>query len=227
MKMTPFFNHLFPKRNNFAERKKDMARPEKAGLDYFPMDSDFYCSPIMRMILRSHGKAGVAFLLCLKAEIFHENGIYLTLDEAMLCKLEVDTDTDRKDILDYVENFIERGVFHRELYEKYNILTSAEIQRVYSEAVRHRAKKRRICVPSNYWLLSPEETPEHIDAGNKPPLQKCDHKKSENMLPEKSRTDIEKGGMRLPEVRCISDEELEERKREMIRQLNEYYADKD
>lgn len=194
-----------------------MARPSKPGLDYFPLDSDFYNSPLMRMILRSHGKEGMAFLLCLKAEIFRENGIYITLDESMLCKLEIDTDTDREDILRYVENFIDRGVFHRELYEEFHILTSEEIQRIYCEAVRTRARRRRIIVPKRFWLLPPEETPEYIDAGNKRSATE-----TKTAVPSD-----EGGGMVLPSVRCISDDELEARKREMIKQLNEYYRDKD
>lgn len=194
-----------------------MARPSKPGLDYFPLDSDFYNSPLMRMVLRSQGKEGMAFLLCLKAEIFRENGIYLTLDESMLCKLEIDTDTDREDILRYVESFIDRGVFHRELYEKFHILTSEEIQRIYCEAVRTRARHRRIIVPKRFWLLPPEETPDYIDAGNRcsPPKEKTDA------------PSVEVGGMILPSVRCISDDELEARKREMIKQINDYYRDKD
>lgn len=194
-----------------------MARPSKPGLDYFPLDCDFFSTPVMRMILRSHGKEGMAFLLCLKAEIFRENGFYITLDEGMLCKLEIDTDTDREDIIRYVENFTERGVFHRELYEKFHILTSAEIQRIYCEAIRTRAKRRLIIVPNNFWLLSPEETPEYIDSGNKPSVP-------ETKTDKPSR---ESGGTELPRVRCISDEEPEERKRELIRQLNEFFSDKE
>ena len=58
-----------------------MARPQKEGLDYFPLDVDFFSNRKIKALMGRFGAQGVTYYLYLLCEIYREHGYYLQTDD--------------------------------------------------------------------------------------------------------------------------------------------------
>ena len=119
-----------------------MARPIKRGLDYFELD----CLPDdkFRLIQAEFGLKGFALVVKLLQKIYGGFGYYCELgeEELLLFALE-NTGSDcegKKLITQVIEACIKRGIFSKELFQKYQILTSKDIQERYLNATFRREK---------------------------------------------------------------------------------------
>ncbi|WP_422487122.1 DUF4373 domain-containing protein [Gudongella sp. DL1XJH-153] len=112
-----------------------MARPNKQGVDYFPMD--VYMDDKFKFIEVKYKLEGFAILIKLFQKIY-SSGFWCrwTNDELILFSDENRTNFEL--VQEVINEALERGIFSKKLYDKYNILTSRGIQRRYKEIVRRR-----------------------------------------------------------------------------------------
>lgn len=159
-----------------------MARPQKAGLDYFPLDVDMDQDDKLFLIEAKHGLIGFAIVVRLFMLIYKE-GYYRHYDEdreafILAKRFSVDVNV----INNVVNDCINEGLFNKNLYEKYGILTSRGIQRRFMEACKRR---KEVAFIQEYFLLNPQDygnivfeeiTPVNVD--NNP--DKCNTMHAEN-----------------------------------------------
>jgi DnaD/phage-associated family protein len=130
-----------------------MARPQKTGIDYFPLDVDM--DDKVKLIDAKFGVAGFGILIKLW-QIIYDNGYYIewTEKELLLYKNRINADINL--INDVINECLKWGIFNAELYELYSILTSSGIQKRYFEATKRRTEVTLINelilvpLPNNY-----------------------------------------------------------------------------
>lgn len=112
-----------------------MARPTKQGLDYFSLDTNIDTK--LELFEAEHGLAGFGFLIKLFQKIY-SNGYYYEWneDEQLLFSKQINVDINQINV--YINSALKRNIFSKEIYEKYNILTSRGIQKRFLEACRRR-----------------------------------------------------------------------------------------
>ena len=112
-----------------------MARPNKQGVDYFPLD--VHLDDKFKFIEIKFGLEGFAIVIKLMQRIYSQ-GYWCnwTEDELLLFSDEIRSDCEK--VQQVVNECLERDILNKELYEKYNILTSRGIQKRYKEIVKRR-----------------------------------------------------------------------------------------
>ncbi len=112
-----------------------MARPEKQGLDYFPLDVNI--DDKVKLIEAKFGLIGFAVLVKIW-QIIYENSYFIkwTERELLLYKNRINVDINL--INEIINESVKWGLFDAEVYKKYLVLTSCGIQKRYLEAVRRR-----------------------------------------------------------------------------------------
>lgn len=190
-----------------------MARPQKDGLKYFSLDTDFFFGDRRIKILRSkYGSDGVLFYIYLLTEIYR-NSFYIRWDE----------DTKDSCICDlgFTEGFIEQVMEYllgRSLLTKLSILTqsvtiitSPGIQKRWQAAKKE--LKRDIFVDPEIWLLEKEETAAFIK------FTHFTDKSGKN--PDKSGKNSDKSGKNSLKENKVKENKVKENK---VKE-NIYYAD--
>lgn len=132
-----------------------MARPNKHGLDYFPFDVDFFTDFKVRKLMRSQSGKAVAVYACLLCNIY-KNGYYVRWDNELPFYISEQTGFEEVYIQEVIKNCTVIDLFSKEMFEKYNILTSKGIQKRYLEICR---QLRRSCGIGEFSLVIAEETP--------------------------------------------------------------------
>lgn len=201
-----------------------MARPIKKGLDYFPFDIDWK-KGALEYLYCMYGILGVAVIkLSLEPRIYGGEGYYVEYNErsSLIFSNEfgdqlsvVDTrDKKRPEIYDeIVRTAIEYGIFDKEMYKKYGILTSADIQETY---VRAKEKSQRVEMEGRYLLLSDVKIPKNVELigvyGEKTGVSSPENSTKESKIKKskvnKSKEEKRKNGGYDGILSVIEDEEL-------------------
>lgn len=131
-----------------------MARPQKTGLDYFPLDVDMDQDDKVALIEAKHNITGFAVYTKLLMKIYKEGYFYKwTEREQLLFSSRINVDINI--VTDIVNDCIKWDLFAPALYEKYQILTSCGIQRRYIEAIKRR---KEVTLIYEYLIIeSPDE----------------------------------------------------------------------
>lgn len=133
-----------------------MPRPYKKGLDYFELDC--YLDDKFGMIEAEFGDKGFAIAVKLYQLIYRELGYYCEWTDELIplhmSKMGVSSGIGT--IKEVVQACIRVGIFSKELFEKYQILTSKGIQERYFRAV---AKRKGIEVKKEYSLIKVTQNP--------------------------------------------------------------------
>lgn len=112
-----------------------MARPKKNGIDYFPLDT--VMDDKVEYIEAKHGLEGFAIIIKLLQKIY-STGYYYEWgekEEWLFCK-RVNCEYDL--LIKIINDCINIGIFNKDLYQKYKVLTSAGIQKRYFGAIKRR-----------------------------------------------------------------------------------------
>ncbi len=126
-----------------------MARPQKDGLDYFPLDVDIDQDDKVQLIEAQFGVIGFGILIKIFMKIYKEGCFYeWTEKEQLLFSRRINVDINQ--VNDVINECLKWGLFDQKLYKKYSILTSKGIQRRYMEAVRRR---KQVHIIKEYFLL--------------------------------------------------------------------------
>ena len=138
-----------------------MARPEKSGIDYFPLDTDFFDDKGIKILISGFGSDGIALLIYLYCDIY-KNGYFRTVDEDYWDIVSADTKINQNTIGQVMSYLHRRSLIVAiKLPMSVNCLTSTAIQRRYMFAVKERARKakRSILVDRNIWMIPESEIP--------------------------------------------------------------------
>lgn len=117
-----------------------MARVKKRGLDYFPMNTDFIHSRIVRRIMKHEGDAAVVVLLEALSYIYAGEGYYVLADRLFYEDLSASLyEKSTESVTHIIHLAVEYGLFDSALFAGYGILSSAEIQRQYLFSTKRRS----------------------------------------------------------------------------------------
>ena len=168
-----------------------MARPIKKGLDYFPMDINILHNVKIRRALRKYGEKGFMAYIHLLCEIYN-NSYFLEIGDNELFEF-ADVfnlkDEEAEPMIDYL---VKIKLFDAEIWEKYHVLTSQEIQNRYFSA----KSKSNIDLSSLPYLLNAgviseetrvnlEKMPQSKGKENKVKERKAEEKKENKNLIER------------------------------------------
>lgn len=148
---------------NEKEKRKviDLARPSKAGLDYFELDC--HMEPKVKLIQAEFGLKGFAIVVKLYQKIYGGFGYYCEWDEDSLLLFMSDngvSSCDEKNLInEVVLACIRRNIFSEDLFKKYGVLTSAGVQKRYLNAVSRREK---VELKKEYLLVSVGENEDNV-----------------------------------------------------------------
>ena len=127
-----------------------MARPLKNGVDYFPFDT--VLDTKFELIEAEFGLKGFAIVVKLLQKIYRENGYYCEWTKEVALLFSKNVNEGCSAVSEIVAASIKRGIFDKDLFDKYEILTSKGIQKRYFEAVSRRAQVNAI----REYLLFPD-----------------------------------------------------------------------
>lgn len=135
-----------------------MPRPIKSGLDYFPLDVNL--DDKIALIEAEFGLTGFAVIVKLYQKIYGEQGYYCewTNEVALLFGHRIGLGGNA--VSEIVRASIKRGIFDKNLFDKYGILTSTGIQKRYFEAVNRR---KQIDVKKQYLLIDVTHFSENVN----------------------------------------------------------------
>ncbi|MGN0193858.1 MAG: DUF4373 domain-containing protein [Pseudoramibacter sp.] len=120
-----------------------MARKHKDKVDYFPLD--VVMDTDVRLLDIRFGLAGYAVFIKLYQYIYGQHGYYgeWDADAKLLFCSDQNIREDERALVDEVTDWcLDRGLFSREIYEKYEILTSHGIQAQFLRITKKRAETK-------------------------------------------------------------------------------------
>lgn len=130
-----------------------MARPGKRGVDYLPLD--IHMNDSMKFVELRYGLKGFAVVVKLWMKIY-DNGYYCEWNEDVALMFAGENRVGVNAVSEILNEAIKRGIFDKQLYEKYGILTSQGIQKRYLEMT---SRRRRVDLKEEYLLIDiPENT---------------------------------------------------------------------
>lgn len=146
-----------------------MARPRKAGLSYFPLDSDIFADKEIRTLMSRYGSEGFTVYTYVLCEAYRGEGYFLTLDDDWEYLAADDVKCSRESVQQIMKYLFGRSLLVKrtlnapackssKLAGPVTVITSAGIQRRYQLAVAERARKTTVEVDGRIWLLEDEET---------------------------------------------------------------------
>ena len=115
-----------------------MARPKKQGIDYFPLDVNFFSDVKIRKITRACGSQSTSILICLLCNIYKDNGYYILWDEDLPFVIADSVGVSEGAVKEVILKAIQVDFFDKDIYEKYKVLTSHGIQSRFKSAVYKR-----------------------------------------------------------------------------------------
>lgn len=133
-----------------------MARQQKDGLDYFPLDVDFFEDEKIKILRARYGADGISLYIYLLCRIY-KKGYYIKVDNDFEYILSADLNMGADKVRQVLTFLLSRSLFDSTLFQSDAVLTSTGIQRRFQLAVKERAKKNPVKV-GRFWLLEKEET---------------------------------------------------------------------
>ncbi len=130
-----------------------MARPQKEGLDYFPLDVDIAEDKRVQFVVGKCGQEGFATVIHLLMAIYR-NGYYLTWDELELYSTSQRINLPVNTISEVVSHLLNYGFFDKEKFDLFGILTSHGIQTRYLRACEYRKKVKFV---KEFCLITPAD----------------------------------------------------------------------
>lgn len=115
-----------------------MARPNKTGLDYFPLDVDFFADEKIAAISGEFGIKGDITVIKLLCAVYR-NGYFILWNEPLKYKMLRDLPGISPELLDQIINrLVKWGFFDEALFNSVKVLTSRGIQKRFFAITRRR-----------------------------------------------------------------------------------------
>jgi DnaD/phage-associated family protein len=132
-----------------------LARPQKAGLEYFPLDVDIDSDERVEYVIAKHGFQAFGILIKLLMEIYRQ-GYYITWTERQRYVFSKRINVDSMYTETVVSAYINEGIFEKKLFDEYGILTSHGVQARYLQASGRRVEVEFI---EEFFLLDRKKLP--------------------------------------------------------------------
>ena len=130
----------------------------KSGIDYFPLDVNLNAK--FELIEAEFGLTGFGVVVHLLQEIYGKAGYYIEWTEEVALLFARKVGLGGSVVSEIVEAAIRRGMFDKEKYEKYRVLTSKGIQERYFEAV---SRRKTLEVDYNILLVDAAQILPNVD----------------------------------------------------------------
>ena len=130
----------------------------KGGIPYFPLECELDSK--FELIEAEYGLDGFGVVVKLFQKIYGGQGYYFEWTDEVALVFARRIGLGASAVSEIVSAAIRRGVFDRELFEKYKILTSKGIQKRYFEAV---SRRRKVEVKKAYLLVEVGQICKHVD----------------------------------------------------------------
>lgn len=163
----------------------------KASLEWFKLD--VHLDDKFQLIEAEYGLKGFAVVVKLLQKIYGSEGYYCEwTDEVALLFSRKECGEGGNVVSDIVASAIRRGIFDKELFDRYHILTSAGIQKRYLEAVNRRKDSK---IKDEYLLINCTQKSENDDISGEnvdisgENVDISEQKRREEKRREKKRTD--------------------------------------
>ena len=133
-----------------------MARISKPGLDYFPLDVNFFQDRKVRRISNRHPAAGIAALTSLLCLIYKEKGFYVAWNQDTLFDISQEVCCEEEEMQAIIDDCLSVGLFDTYIYKEYGILTSQAIQEQYHKIITDSRRKYKLPL-ERFWLIKEEK----------------------------------------------------------------------
>ena len=130
----------------------------KSGLDFFPLD--VCLDKKFELIEAEYGLTGFGVIVHLLQEIYGKEGYYIEWTEEVALLFARRCGLGGSVVSEIIEASIRRGMFDKEKYDKYHVLTSKGIQERYFEAV---SRRKTIEVDYNILLVNVAQILPNVD----------------------------------------------------------------
>lgn len=158
-----------------------MGRPRKTGLDYFPLDVDFFDDEKISAISGEFGIKGEITVIRLLCAIYR-NGYYIKWGDLLKFRLAKSCPGLSAELIESIVNRLVRwGFFDKGLFDSVKVLTSKGIQRRYFEAAKRRLKADESPPPYMLTNVSVDRNPVNVDRNPGKCMQKV-HKGNNNII---------------------------------------------
>jgi len=117
-----------------------MSRETKPGIDYYSHDVDMRSDKKTKLLMAKHGVVGYAVFNMLLEELYREDGYFLRIDEDFNLLFCHDNNLDLNVYISILNDCIKYGLFDKELFDKFSILTSIRSQNNYCSGTERRKK---------------------------------------------------------------------------------------
>ena len=132
-----------------------MGRKAKKGLNYFPLDVDFFQDIKVRRLIKKHGGKAASVYIFLLCTIYKE-GYYVEWNQDLTFIISVQLECEESYVQDVLKSCVSLGLFDKCLFNAEKVYTSAGIQERYARICRD--ARRRVDVGA-YWVISSVEMP--------------------------------------------------------------------
>ena len=133
-----------------------MARISKPGLDYFPLDVNFFQDRKVRRISNRHHAAGIAALTSLLCLIYKEKGFYVAWNQDTLFDISQEVCCEEEEMQAIIDDCLSVGLFDTYICKEYGILTSQAIQEQYHKIITDSRRKYKLPL-ERFWLIKEEK----------------------------------------------------------------------
>lgn len=134
-----------------------MGRNPKVGLNYFRLDC--HLDTKFELIEAEFGLKGFAVVVKLYQRIYGEQGYYCEWDDDVALVFGAKTHLGANVVSEIVTAAIKRGLFDRDKFDKYHILTSTGIQKWYFDSI---GRRERVEVKNEYLLIPVGNLPKNV-----------------------------------------------------------------
>jgi hypothetical protein len=126
-----------------------LARPQKEGLDYFPLDTDMDLKDDkIQLVEAKYGITGFGVLIKLLMKIYSEGYYYQWGEnEGLLFSKRVNVEINT--VNDIVTDLVKWGMFDADIFKKYSVLTSNGIQKRFWEVAKRR---NDVIIKKEFWV---------------------------------------------------------------------------
>lgn len=126
-----------------------LARPQKEGLDYFPLDTDMDLKDDkVQLVEAKYGITGFGVLVKLLMKIYGEGYYYQWGEnEGLLFSKRVNVGINT--VNDVVNDLVKWGMFDADIFKKYGVLTSNGIQKRFWEVAKRR---NDVIIKKEFWI---------------------------------------------------------------------------
>lgn len=114
-----------------------MARPIKQGLDYFPLDVDFFEDEVIDGISGEFGIKGELITIKLLSTVY-KKGYFAIWNDLLQAQIAKKSNASKDLVIQVVDRLVAWGFFNKSLFNSAKVLTSAKIQEIYFEAIKRR-----------------------------------------------------------------------------------------